>query len=189
MNTKACSSFRSLFFLLLFLCCCCCLTASVVSDSVQPYGLQPARLLCPWGFSRQEYWSGLPCPPPGDLPDPGTKPRSPALQADSLPLSHQGSPVVFIPFTKSLQRDYSSYSPMPLLWGIMGFQVAPVVKNPPSNAGDVRDASSIPGSGRSPGEGNGTLLPCSCLKNPMDRGTRWAIVYRVTMSRMQPKLT
>jgi len=36
-------------------------------------------------FSRQEYWSGLPCPPPGDLPNPGIKPRSPALQADSLP--------------------------------------------------------------------------------------------------------
>ena len=37
------------------------------------------------GFSRQEYWSGLPFPSPGDLPDPGIEPRSPALQADSLP--------------------------------------------------------------------------------------------------------
>ena len=45
---------------------------------------KPARLLCPWGFSRQEYRSGLPCPPPGDLPNPGITPRSPALQADSL---------------------------------------------------------------------------------------------------------
>ena len=36
------------------------------------------------GFSRQEYWSGLPCPSPGDLPNPGIKPRSPALQADAL---------------------------------------------------------------------------------------------------------
>ena len=46
------------------------------------------------GFSRQEYWSGLPCPPPGDLPDSGTEPASPAspaMQADSLPLSHEGS--------------------------------------------------------------------------------------------------
>ena len=45
------------------------------------------------GFSRQEYWSGLPCPPPGDLPDPGIKPASlatPTLQADSLPRSPQG---------------------------------------------------------------------------------------------------
>ena len=44
------------------------------------------------GFSRWEYWNGLPCPPPEDLPNPGIKPASPALQADSLPLSHQGSP-------------------------------------------------------------------------------------------------
>ena len=47
-----------------------------MSDSFWPYGLQPARLLCPWGFSRQEHWSGLSCPPPGDLPDPGIKPAS-----------------------------------------------------------------------------------------------------------------
>ena len=47
------------------------------------------------GFSRQEYWSGLPCPPPVDLSDPGIEPASPAspsLQADSLPLSHWRSP-------------------------------------------------------------------------------------------------
>ena len=46
------------------------------------------------GFFRQEYWSGLPCHPPEDLPDPGIKPVPPAapvLQANSLPLSHQGS--------------------------------------------------------------------------------------------------
>ena len=43
------------------------------------------------GFSRQKCGSGLPCPPPGDLPNPGMEPRSPVLQADSLLLSHQGS--------------------------------------------------------------------------------------------------
>ena len=42
------------------------------------------------GFSRQEYWSGLPCPPPGDLPNPGIQPRSPALQEDSLPTEPPG---------------------------------------------------------------------------------------------------
>ena len=42
-------------------------------------------------FSRQEYWSGLPFPSPGDLPDPGIDPGSPALQADSLPSELQGS--------------------------------------------------------------------------------------------------
>ena len=47
------------------------------------------------GFSRQEYWSGLPCPPPGGLPDPGIEPASPvtpALQVDSLLLNHLESP-------------------------------------------------------------------------------------------------
>ena len=58
---------------------CAVLSRLVVSDSLQQHGLQPARLLCPWGFSRQEYWSGLPCPPPGDLPNPGPEPRSPTL--------------------------------------------------------------------------------------------------------------
>ena len=43
------------------------------------------------GLSRQENWSGLPFPPPGDLANPGIKPESPALQVDSLPLSYQGS--------------------------------------------------------------------------------------------------
>ena len=42
--------------------------------------------------SRQGYWSGLPCPPPGDLLEPRIQPTSPALQADSLPLSHRGGP-------------------------------------------------------------------------------------------------
>ena len=43
-------------------------------------------------FPRQEYWSGLPLPSPGDLPNPGIKPRSPTLQADSLPAEPQGKP-------------------------------------------------------------------------------------------------
>ena len=43
------------------------------------------------GFSRQEYWSGLPCPPPGDLPNPGIEPGSLALHADSLPSKSPGS--------------------------------------------------------------------------------------------------
>ena len=47
------------------------------------------------GFPRQEYWSGLPFLPPGDLSNPGVEPKSPASQADSLPLSHQESPDVF----------------------------------------------------------------------------------------------
>ena len=58
---------------------CAVLSHSVMSDSLQPCGLKPAKLLCPWGFSRQEYWSGLSCPPPGDLPNPEIKLVSPIL--------------------------------------------------------------------------------------------------------------
>ena len=50
-------------------------------------------------------------------------------------------------------------------------QVVPVVKNPPADAGGARDAGSIPGSGRSLGVGNNTLLQYSCLENCMDRGS------------------
>ena len=65
----------------------CVLNHSVTSNSLWPRGLQPARLLCPWVFPREEYCSALPGPPTGDLPDPGIKPRSHALQTDSLPES------------------------------------------------------------------------------------------------------
>ena len=70
--------------------CCPMLSCSVMSNSLQPHRLQLTSLLCPWGFSRQGYWSGLPCPPPGDLPNPGIEPRSPALQANSLPSEPPG---------------------------------------------------------------------------------------------------
>ena len=52
-----------------------------------------ARLLGPWGFSRQECWSGLPCRPPGDLSNLGIKPRSPTLQVDSLLSEPTGKPI------------------------------------------------------------------------------------------------
>ena len=54
-------------------------------------------------------------------------------------------------------------------------------KSPPANAGDIKDVGSIPGSGRSPGEGNGNPLQYSCLENPMERGAWQATVLRVTV--------
>ena len=59
-----------------------------------------------------------------------------------------------------------------------------MVKNPPVNAEDIRDVSSIPGWGRSPGGGNDNPLQYSCLENPVDRGAWWAAVHGVAESDM-----
>ena len=108
------------------------------------------------GFFRQEYWNGQPCPPQGDLSDPGFKPTSPALQVDSL------------------------------LSETLGYTlVALVVKNLPANVGDIKDKSLIPGLGRSPGGGCNNLLQYSCLENPMDREAWQATVHWVAKSQTQ----
>ena len=62
-----------------------------------------------------------------------------------------------------------------------------LVKNPPVNAGDVRDMGSIPGSGRSPGGGHGNPLQYSYLENPLDSGAWWATAHRVEKSQIQLK--
>ena len=66
-------------------------SCSVVSDSATPWTIacQASQSM---EFSRQEYWSGLPCPSPGHLPNPGIRPGSPAWQADSLPSQSPGKP-------------------------------------------------------------------------------------------------
>ena len=67
----------------------------------------------------------------------------------------------------------------------LGFPGGSAVKNPPANAGDT---SSIPGSGRSPGEENGNPFQYSCLRNPMDRGAWQAIVHGAAKSETQPSI-
>ena len=79
--------------------------------------MEPVRLLCLWGFSRQEYWSGLPCPPPGDLPNPGIEPRSPTLQVDSLLPEPQGKPKnIGVGSLSLLQRIFPTQE---LNWGLL----------------------------------------------------------------------
>ena len=63
--------------------------------TLQPHGVAHQAPLS-MGFSRQEYWSGLPFPSPGDLPDLGIEPGSPALQADCLPSEPSGKPKYFM---------------------------------------------------------------------------------------------
>ena len=161
-------------------------------------------------FSRQEYWSGLPFPSPGDLLEPRIEPVSPALQTDSLPLHEQGSPWISLCYAKSLQScptlgdpiDGSQPgSPVPgilqartLEWVSLyelinwhsdifkkpthlGFPHSSVGKESACNEGDP---GSIPGSGRSAGEGIGyplqyfgASLVAQLVKNPSAMWETW----------------
>ena len=84
------------------MCVCVCMY-SVVSDSLWPHGLKPpgssaCQILLSMEFSRQGYWSGLPLPAPGDIPDLGIELTflvSPTLEVDSLPLAQPGKPHFF----------------------------------------------------------------------------------------------
>ena len=76
------------------LCALLCSVASVMFDPLQPYSLPGSSL---HGILQQRIMEQLPCPPAGDLPDPGIEPISPALQADSLMLRHQGGTCLMIP--------------------------------------------------------------------------------------------
>ena len=70
-----------------------------------------------------------------------------------------------------------------------GFPGGSMVKNLPANAADAGDKGLIPGSRRSPGEGHGNPLQCSCLENPIDRGAFQATVYSVTQSDITEQLS
>ena len=73
------------------------------------------------------------------------------------------------------------------MYSLRSFQVALVVKNLPANAGDIKDMGSIPGLGRSTGEGNDNPLRYSCLDNPMNKGAWWTTVHEVAKSQTQLK--
>ena len=131
--------------------CCAMLNCSVVSDSLKPHGLQPARCLWTWRFSGQEYWDGLPWPPLGDLPNPGIKLRFPALQDGSSPSKPPEKP-------KNTGVDSQSLLQR-IFW--------------PRNRTEVSCIAGwffISWATREAGEGNSTPLQYSCLENPMDGG-------------------
>ena len=120
------------------------------------------------------------------------KPNSPVLQGESTGASiiepcragSQGTSVLSY-IIRRLQGGPGSTPQSPawmkniLLLNPQGSQLVLVVKKPSANVGDIRDAGSLPGSGRSPGGGHGNPLQYSCLQNPMDRGVWWAAVRRV----------
>ena len=111
------------------------------------------------GFFRQEYWSGLTFPSLGDLPDPGIKLGSPALQAVSSPYEPE---ILFM--CKCIFIFVYKYK---FVRNCLLYQ-NPLNNRLPSLSG---------------GEGNGTPLQYSCLENPMDGGAWWAAVHGVAKSR------
>ena len=183
------------------------LHCSVMSDSLQPHGLEPARLLCPSGFSRQEYWSGLPCPPPGDLSNPGIEPMSSALQGRFLTTGPPGKSIHFLISllfqyappgnSKSCQslRTISprmrkrQWHPTPVLLPGESHGRKSLVGCSPWGRweSDMTERLHFHFSLSCIGEGNGNPLQCSCLENPRDRGACWAVVYGVAQSRTQLK--
>ena len=90
-----------------FTCVCfvCVLRCSVRSNSLWPQGLQPARLLCPWGLPGKNTGVGLPFPPPGDFPDPGVEPASPALAGGFSAAVSSGNPMYILPQLEKKNKE------------------------------------------------------------------------------------
>ena len=146
-----------------------------MSDSLQPHGREPTRLLCPWGFSRQVYWNRLPFPSPGNLTDPGIELRSPTLQADSLLLE---------PPEKPSSSDFNGDF-FPPYWGCIfpslficnsASLVAQTVKNSPA----MQDTWVWSLGWEEPLEEDFATHPSILAwRIPMDRGECWATVHGV----------
>ena len=75
LSIQLCLNLLSCKYIYIYISICECQVATVMSDSLRPYRPQPARIFCPRRFPGQEYRSGLPCPPTGNLPDLGIKPE------------------------------------------------------------------------------------------------------------------
>ena len=119
--------------------------------------------LCPWDSPGKNTGVGYHAFLQGIFPIQGLNPDLPHCRWIHYYLSHQGSPL------SSIVKH--------LVWvKLRVFQAVVVVKNLPANAEDIRDTSSIPRSGRSPGGGHGNPLQYSCLENPMDRGALQVLV-------------
>ena len=123
------------------------------------------------GFSRQEHQSGLPCPPPGDLPYAGIEPVSPvapALQIDCSPwATREALPVLY---NRSLLVVYLKYSSVYM--SIPNSVIIPSPPLPPSNRKFVLQVCVS------------VSVLCSCLENPRDRGAWWAAIYGIAQSRI-----
>ena len=153
------------------------------------------QALLSMGFSRQEYWSGLPFPSPGDLSNPGIEPRSPALQAHSLPSEPPGKTLTFLILYSLQMKLYAKEEKRGLRFSFFFFLYYcsicihhsgfPCTSDGKESACNERDLGSILGLGKTPEEGNTYQLQYSCLENSIDRETWWATVHAVTKSQIR----
>ena len=89
--------------------CTCVLSCFSYGQLLEILWTVTLQALLSMGFSRQEYWNGLPCAPPGDLPNPGIEPGFPALQADSLPLVPPRKPIIVVISSKNVQVQVQTF--------------------------------------------------------------------------------
>ena len=162
----------------IFMIRCCCLDAmSCLTFFVTPWTVAHQAPLS-MGFPKQEYWSGLRFPPPGDLPGPGH-----ASCAGRWILYHWATWEALFSWLGKLKSKCEVTC--------LGYQgasrLAQWVKDPPAIQKTQEMQVWSDGSGRSPRRGNGNPLQYSCLENPVDRGAWWATVHRVAKSRTRLK--
>ena len=146
------------------------------------------------GFSRQEYWIGLPFFSPKDLPDLGIEPSSPVLLADSLLSEPPGKSKAVLKLASGCGWD--SHLPLLSPWldggvsighqGSIADQLC-ILKGPSDLSRSYKPLKLISRIEDTYGEGNGNPLQCSCLENPRDGGAWWAAVYGVAQSRTRLK--
>ena len=136
------------------------LSRSVMPNSLQPLGLKPTRLLCPWDFPGKN--TGLGC---HDLL------QGIFLTQRSNPLLLHCRQILYHWATRNTQNKQTKKLNKICVWG------GNSSKESTCQCKRHKRGGSIPGSGRSPGEGSGSPLQYSCLGNPMDRGVWWATVH------------
>ena len=124
--------------------------SSLHGDSPRVRILEPAKLLCPWGFSRQEYWNGLPSPPPGDLPDPGIS-QGFSTAGRFFTAEPPGKPIMSYTHTQKATSVYCSFSPRPdgtvsclTYSSLQPFQFCFWLENIPSFLPSLHAVTSIP---------------------------------------------
>ena len=151
-------------------------------------------------FSRQEYWSALPLPTSGDLPDSGLEPMSlvsPTWEANSLPLAPHGKPTTYMYKRVYICKYTHIYmyirrrqrQPTPALLPGKSHGWRSLVGCSPwgRSESDTTERLYFPFSLSCIGQGNGNTPQYSCLENPRDGGAWWAAVYGVAQSRTRLK--